>query len=122
MDFIKWATLVLALLVIFGGVILWKLLATKEPAKGRVVAKRELQAFTLLHDGDLGVPAGITVSKENISDFTDRYLLVNLKQDAEVKGEMVASKGATPLLKNAVAVSVSAPWRRRSEANCASEI
>jgi hypothetical protein len=103
---------------------LWLLLKSKEPPaqaatadveaeKSRVVAKRELEAFTLLQESYLedrkgkeslaGEPPAPTVA-----ELKDRYLLVKVKRRGEVKREMVAPREATLLLADAVAVTLPA--------------
>jgi Flp pilus assembly protein CpaB len=117
----KFAAL-LIVLVILGGVMVQKLATGKEqtieppkptePARSRIVVKQDLQAFTLLKDGKDGNlearsgSAALGQTEPNVAELSGRYLLVNLKQGAEVKDEMVAPRDATPWLSDAVAVSI----------------
>ena len=113
---LKFAVLFFVVLVIYGQVLVRKLAATEEPrvpskptepAKSRIVVKKDLQAFTSLTDNDLETQSG-TGETPNSKLLSERYLLVNLKQGAEVKEENVAPAAAKGLLSNAVAVSITA--------------
>jgi len=115
----KYAAIVLIVLLIGGGVMARKLATGEEPkitppppseaAKNRILAKRELQAFTLLKDDDLEVrlaSSGLDPSTPNQKALTDRYLLASVKRGAEVRDQMIAPREATPLLSDAVAISI----------------
>jgi Flp pilus assembly protein CpaB len=112
-------TAVLIVLIILAAVMVTKLATREEPeiktptalepAKSRIVAKRELQAFTLLKDEDLEARLGsaeLGQKAPDVKGLIARYVLVNLKKGAEVKDEMVAPPSATPLLSDAVAISI----------------
>ena len=116
---IKFAVLFLAVLVIYGQVMVRRLLATEDPPveppkppepKSRIVVTKDLQAFTLLTDGNLESRTGSAPVGQipTIKDFSERYLLVNLRKGGEVKEENVAPPGAKDLLSDAVTVSIPA--------------
>jgi Flp pilus assembly protein CpaB len=110
MKSIRFAVVVLAVLIVLGGLMVLTLVRSGEPQVSKVVAKRDLPAFTLLRNDDLQVtpivPPGQT--SPNIDNFTSRYLLVSAKTGVEIKHEMVADPETTLWLANAVAVSIPA--------------
>jgi len=100
---LKPAGILLGVLVAMGAVLLWWLL-TQEPR--RVVATRDLQAFTLLTSGDLDMRPRSPSSNTAIATLTGCYLLVTVKQGGEVTHEMVISPEGKEWLADAVAVAI----------------
>ena len=96
---IKQAAIVLAVLIVVGGVLLW-LLLTHNPISNRVVAKRDLPAFTLLRTDHLNG------SNSSIAELEGRYLLVTVKKDGEVTREIVVPRLGNEWLADAVAVAI----------------
>ena len=77
------------------------------PERSRVVANANLQPLTLVNTANLEARS----PDKNLPDITklsDRYLLVSVDKDKEVRDEMLAPQAASALLSNAVAVSVPA--------------
>jgi Flp pilus assembly protein CpaB len=119
----KLASLILVVLIASGGVMLWKLLhikpvETKDPApvptQTQVIAKKDLGVFALIKAVDLELRPGTDDSPEavqkapTIEEFSDRYLMSPVISGEEVKREMLAPREATPLLADAVTVSIPA--------------
>jgi hypothetical protein len=106
-------------LVISAGVMVGKLVEAKEPkietltkaepTRSKIVAKRELPAFTLLTDKDIELRKGsIDLDQLQVADFTNRYLLTSIKRGGEVKAENLAAAAATEVLNDATAFSIPA--------------
>lgn len=80
-----------------------------EPTRSKIVATRDLPAFTLIKEGDVAVRKGSTASEEpQISKLKNRYLLGEVKNGGEVKDDNLAPESATDVLKDAIAVSIPA--------------
>jgi hypothetical protein len=83
-----------------------------EPAKTKVVARSNLAALTLLTDSNVTTAPGTEKPPVNtiemVKELENRYLLVDVKKDAEIKSEMAAPKEATEFLGSAVAVALPA--------------
>jgi Flp pilus assembly protein CpaB len=114
---IKAGVLVLVFLIAIGGWMFWKLTTREEPPieippliePAKIVAKREMPAFTLLTIEDLDPrPSSPELGQPapKVDGLIGRYLLVAVKEGGEVKDEMVAPESATKLLSDAVAVSI----------------
>ena len=106
---IRRATILLGVLVVLGGVLLWLLLRSdaRQPAGSRIVAKRDLHAFTLLTANDLEMHPSAEPSALTIAELTNRYLLVGLKEGSEVTPSIVAPVNSTQWLGEATAVTIS---------------
>ncbi len=78
-----------------------------EPTQSKIVATRDLPAFTLIKESDLQSVAGSDDSKgPETSNFLNRYLLTSINQKGEVKDTDLAPVGATEVLNDAIAVSI----------------
>lgn len=71
------------------------------------VAKTNLQPLTLVNAANLE-PHPDPKSPLDITKLSDRYLLVGVDKDKEVRDEMLAPQAATALLSDAMAVSIAA--------------
>lgn len=117
MKSMGFAVMAIGVLVVLGGLMV-VLLATKdqekkpEPMPGpMIVAKQNLQAFTLLNQNHLELRSDKNVPDPNapkVEDFTGHCLLVDVKQGAEVKKEMLSPENAKTLVSDAVAVNIAA--------------
>ena len=113
MKSLKFARVVFIALVLLGIVMFWLLATSRElklpgPTTDRIVAKQDLRAFTLLRNAHL---EGRAVNGQNalkLEALADRYLLVDVKKGGEVKDEMLAARDATPVLADAMLVSIPA--------------
>lgn len=77
------------------------------PETTRFVAAANLQPLTLVNAANLE-PRSDGKTPPDITKLSNRYLLVGLDKDKEVRDEMLAPQAATALLSDAVAVSVPA--------------
>ena len=77
------------------------------PETRRFVARTNLQPLTLVNAANME-PRSPDKNLPDITKLSDRYLLVSVDKDKEVRDEMLAPQAATALLSDAVAVSVSA--------------
>jgi hypothetical protein len=77
------------------------------PEKTRIIARANLQPLTLVSAANLE-PRPDAARGPDIKKLSDRYLLVSVDKDKEVRAEMLAPQEATALLSDAVAVSVAA--------------
>jgi hypothetical protein len=102
---IKRAGILLGVLVAMGAVLLWCLLTQAPPEPRRVVATRDLEAFTLLTSGVLEMRPR-SPSNTEIAALTGCYLLVAVKQEDEVTRKMVTSREGNEWLADAVAVAI----------------
>ena len=85
--------------------------AAKKPTvtRSKIVATHELARFTLIKKEDLEArKGGGDANEPDVSPFINRYLLVNIKKEGEVKEENLAPEAATRVLDDAVAVSLPA--------------
>jgi len=111
--------IVLAVLIISAGVMVGLLVTAAEPTReneqkaqfphGVIVAKRDLPAYTLLTSNDVEVRQGLNRETPDVNKLTNHYLATSIKQGAEVKEQNLASASATEVLKDATAISISAP-------------
>lgn len=107
-GFFKWTGILLAVLVVLGGMLLWWFF-TYEPAfPGKVVTTRDLPAFTLLAAGDLEMRGSEELATTKVSDLTDHYLLVTVMKGAEVNREVVVSRQGREWLGDAVTIAIPA--------------
>jgi Flp pilus assembly protein CpaB len=117
MKTIRVGIILLVGLIAFGGWMFWKLTTREEPPinipppmePAKIVAKRQMPAFTLLTGEDLDPrPSSPELGQAapKVDGLTGRYLLVEVKKGGEVKDEIVAPESATKLLSDAVAVSI----------------
>jgi hypothetical protein len=107
----KFAGTLLAVLILLGVAIFWLLMTSPEPklpgaTDNRVVAKSDLRSFTLLNGQHLEVHAVNGQDPPSLDGLTGRYLLVDVVKGAEVRDEMLAVRNATPVLADAVLVSI----------------
>lgn len=114
------ARVLLAVLVCAGVVMALLLLKRVKPVtpgeqekaaeKSRVIARKELQAFTLLTENHLEAREGTVDALEGppptIEELQGRYLLVKVGRRKEITREMVAPAGATPSITKALAGAV----------------
>ena len=77
------------------------------PERSRVVANANLQPLTLVNTANLE-PRSPDKNLPDITKLSERYLLVSVDKDKEVRDEMLAPQAASALLSDAVAVSVPA--------------
>jgi hypothetical protein len=77
------------------------------PETRRFVARVNLQPLTLVNAANLE-PRSPDENLPDITKLLNRYLLVSVDKDKEVRDEMLAPQAATELLSDAVAVSVPA--------------
>lgn len=84
-------------------------LTKAEPTRSKIVARRELPAFTLLTDKDIELRKGsIDLDQLQLTNFTNRYVLTSIKRGGEVKDENLAAASATDVLNDATAFSIPA--------------
>lgn len=107
----KFAGTVLVVLILLGVATFWLLITSPEPelpgaTHNRIVAKSDLRSFTLLSGQHLEVHAVKGQDPPSLDGLTGRYLLVDVVKGAEVKDEMLAVRNATPVLADAVLVSI----------------
>ena len=80
-----------------------------QPTKSKIVATRDLPAFTLIKESDVELRKGSSASEEpQVAKLKNRYLLVDVKIGGEVKDENLAPESANDVLKDAIAVSIPA--------------
>ena len=80
-----------------------------EVRRSKIVAKRDLPAFTLLTDKDVEVRQGTgDADLPDVGKLTNRYLFAGVKQGGEVKDENLAPRAATDVLDDATAFSIPA--------------